>query len=64
MDDISSVNSDGVFEKDISKIYPSSLELTKENDGNTSVDILDLTVEFLNLAISYMIKETNSILVL
>ena len=45
MDDISSINSDGVFEEDISKIYPSSLELTKENDGNMSADILDLTVE-------------------
>ncbi len=45
MDDISSVNSDGVFEEDISKIYPSSLDLTKENDGNISADILDSTVE-------------------
>ena len=34
MDDISSINSDGVFEEDISKIYPSSLEFTKENNGN------------------------------
>ena len=45
MDDISSINGDGVFEEGISKIYPSSLELTKENDEeNISADILDLTV--------------------
>ena len=47
MDEIlSSINSDGVFKEDISKICPSYLELTKENDeGNISADILDLTVE-------------------
>ena len=45
MDDISSINSDGVFQEDISLIYPASLELKKENDGNTSANILDLTVE-------------------
>ena len=46
MDKIYSINSDGVFEKDISKIYPSSLELTKEDDkGNISADILDLAEE-------------------
>ena len=46
MDDISSIKSDGEFEEDISKIYPLSLELTRENDeGNISADIIDLTVE-------------------
>ena len=46
VDDMSSINSDGVFKEDISKICPSYLELTKENDeGNISADILDLTVE-------------------
>ena len=44
MDDISSINSDGVFEEDISHIYPDSLTLTKENQGHLSADILDLTV--------------------
>ena len=43
MDDISSINSDGVFQEDIPLIYPASLELKKENDGNTSANILDLT---------------------
>ena len=46
MDDISSINSDGVFEEDTSVIYPSSLELKKENEGHLSANILDLTVEF------------------
>jgi hypothetical protein len=45
MDDISSVNSDGVFQEDIPLIYPVSLELKKENDGDASANILDLTVE-------------------
>ena len=45
MDDISSINSDGVFQEDIALIYPASLELKKENDGNASANILDLTVE-------------------
>ena len=45
MDDISSINSDGVFESSISAIYPSSLSLKKENEGSISADILDLTVD-------------------
>ena len=45
MDDISSINSDGVFEDAVPFIYPESLKLNKENDGNESADILDLTVE-------------------
>ena len=44
-DDISSINSDGVFEEDVSQIYPLSLELNKENVGSTLADILDLTVQ-------------------
>ena len=45
MDDISAINSDGVFENDISEIYPSSLDLKKENVGIQSANILDLTVD-------------------
>ena len=44
MDDISSINSDGVFEEAISSMYPDSLLLNKENDGHLSANILDLTV--------------------
>jgi len=44
IDDISSVNSDGVFEAHYSKIYPNSLVLKKENIGNQSADILDLSI--------------------
>ena len=45
MDDISAINSDGIFEEAIPFIYPESLTLNKENDGNISANILDLTVE-------------------
>jgi len=45
MDDISSINSDGVFEESIPQIYPASLALKKENEGHNVADILDLTVE-------------------
>ena len=45
MDDISSINSDAIFEEDISLIYPESLSLKKENDGQYSANILDLTVD-------------------
>ena len=44
MDDISCLNLDGVFLEDVSVIYPSSLELKKENVGNESANILDLTI--------------------
>ena len=45
MDDISSINSDGVFEESIPSIYPATLALKKENEGYLIADILDLTVE-------------------
>ena len=44
MDDISCLNLDGVFLEDVSSIYPSSLQLKKENVGNESANILDLTI--------------------
>ena len=37
MDDISSINGDGTFEESVALIYPDSLELKKENDGNTAL---------------------------
>ena len=45
MDDISSINSDGVFEEATPFIYPESLTLNKENEGNISANILDLNIE-------------------
>ena len=45
MDYISLINSDGVFEEANPFIYPESLTLNKENEGNISANILDLNVE-------------------
>ena len=45
MDDITSINDDGVFQSDIPLIYPSSLTLKKENTGCLIADVLDLTIE-------------------
>ena len=45
LDDISAINSDEIFEEAIPFIYPESLTLNKENDGNISTKILDLSVE-------------------
>ena len=45
MDDISSMNGDGVFDADKDIIYPASLKLKKENQGNISADILDLSIK-------------------
>ena len=53
MDDISSINGDGTFEESVPFIYPVSLELTKENVGNTSANILDLTVDLLDNIFHY-----------
>ena len=44
MDDITCVNSDGCFHQDISCIYPVSLELKKENEGDILANVLDLTI--------------------
>ena len=44
MDDISSINGDGVFDIDRDIIYPASLKLKKENQGDISADILDLSI--------------------
>ena len=48
IDDISSLNSDGVFHDLVSEIYPSSLVLNKENDDDTEADILDLSITIKN----------------
>ena len=44
MDDITCINSDGCFHQDISCIYPVSLELKKENEGDILANVLDLTI--------------------
>ena len=44
IDDISSINSDGVFSQHVSDIYPSSLTLNKENEEDSEANILDLKV--------------------
>ena len=44
MDDVSCLNLDGVFQQDVSKIYPSCLKLNKENTGSCEANVLDLTI--------------------
>ena len=44
IDDISSINSDGHFERLYPKIYPESLVLNKENCGNLTANVLDLGI--------------------
>ena len=45
IDDITSINSDGVFQKHCTDMYPSSLILNKENTVDVSADVLDLSIE-------------------
>ena len=56
MDDITSINDDGVFQSDTSRIYPSSLTLKKENVGNLVADVLDLTIEHDDLSKTFTFK--------
>ena len=44
IDDITSVNSDGVFSQHVGNIYPTSLTLNKENEEDSSANVLDLNV--------------------
>lgn len=44
IDDITSINSDGVFVNHYLNIYPESLQLNKENSGTVSANVLDLDV--------------------
>ena len=48
MDDISSLNSDGVFSICYPNIYPNCLTLNKENVGDISANVLDLDLSILN----------------
>ena len=45
IDDITTINSDGVFETHCPKIYPASLIVNKENRVDDSANVLDLTIE-------------------
>ena len=44
IDDITSVNSDGVFQNLVGNIYPESLVLNKENDDDSQANVLDLKI--------------------
>ena len=48
IDDITSINSDGYFEKYYSSIYPDTLELKKENTGDQVANVLDLHLEIIS----------------
>ena len=45
IDDITSINSDGVFGKHCAGMYPGSLILNKENSVDSGADVLELTIE-------------------
>ena len=45
IDDLNAVNNDNIFESNIPNIYPSELELKKENDGYLNATFLDLDIK-------------------
>lgn len=47
IDDITSINSDGVFGQHVGNIYPSSLTLNKENVDDSYANVLDLNVKII-----------------
>lgn len=48
IDDIATINSDGIFAEYFKYIYPCSIELNKENTGNVSACVLDLDINIVN----------------
>ena len=44
IDDITTINSDGIFQEHVCNIYPDSLILNKENIDDTSAHVLDLEI--------------------
>ena len=48
IDDITSINSDGVFGQHVGNIYPTSLTLNKENKEDSSANVLDLNVSIVD----------------
>ena len=48
IDDITSINSDGVFGQHVGNIYPTSLTLNKENEEDSSANVLDLNVSIVD----------------
>ena len=57
MDDISSINGDNVFHNDKSSIYPVSLDLRKENEGEVVANILDLSIKLTDNLFSYKLYD-------
>ena len=57
MDDISAINSDGAFDSDRDIIYPSSLQLKKENEGHIYADILDLSITLRDNSFSFKLYD-------
>ena len=45
IDDLNAVNNDNIFESNIPNIYPSELELKKENDGYLNATFLNLDIK-------------------
>ena len=59
IDDLNTINDGGEFEKHWTEIYPSELELKKENKDNDHVIFLDLDLRSINgkLKLNFLIKE-------
>ena len=49
IDDITTINTDGIFKKHMSSIYPASLILNKENERDDSAHVLDLDIHLVNV---------------
>ena len=45
IDDITTLNSDCVFQDHFARIYPASLKLNKENEGSLEAHVLDLSIK-------------------
>ena len=48
IDDITTINTDGIFKKHMSNIYPASLILNKENERDDSAHVLDFDIHLVN----------------
>ena len=48
IDDLCTINDNGLFENNFKSIYPAEMELKKENDGHNIASFLDLDISIIN----------------
>ena len=66
-DDVNCKNDNGTFQQQMQQIYPSELELTKENQGTSSGSVLEIELSIKNKKFEtkkYMTKGMNFLLIL